>query len=443
MSEKPLKRITSVDTGRGFGILLMILVHVFAHQIGGGLSDNFVPLLTSMHPILIGSLTPLIIMGVWGSAFTFLSCMALSAKIFQTDLKDNRTFVKIIFARIIGGFLVVLMFRLLHYITKFPDTESIYRQFGPIQLNFSSGTLDSIAIVGVLVPIILIILRKTRISEKIVPLSLTLIVLAVVFLSMSESFILWGRTLCDFFNQKGLYFLELCISKFVYGRFKVSQTFSFGLMGAVLGIYIVKDVSEKNYMRFSLACFLVGLLVIGVAAVFDWTFLLEFANNDVPIYVQFFNLGAQIGLFSIFNKYLELGTPERRVRAAKRTIWLRRFGIVSLTIFVMGRFVADGVYWVLEKWLGPAVDMSGENPVLAWNMGKIYLFMGIVVVIWLLIVFIWEKLEFIMSIEWMLGVISWILRMKKSVSLHSKSRIYGPTKLQSSQEREEKPRITK
>ena len=307
MSEKPLKRITSVDTGRGFGILLMILVHIFTHQIGSGLSDNFVPLLTSMHPILIGSLTPLIVMGVWGSAFTFLSCMALSAKIFQTDPKDNRTFVKIIFARIIGGFLVVLMFRLLHYLTKFPDTESIYRQFGPIQLNFSSGILDSIAIVGVPVPIILILLRKTRLSKKIVPLSLTLIISAVVLLSLSELFILWGRSMCDFFNQKGLYFLELVISKFVYGRFKVSQTFSFGLMGAVLGIYIVKDVSEKKYMRFSLVCFLIGLSVIAIAAIFDWTFLLEFANDDVPIFVQFFNLGAQIGLFSIFNKYLELG----------------------------------------------------------------------------------------------------------------------------------------
>jgi uncharacterized membrane protein len=92
LSEKSQRRITSVDTGRGFGIVLMILVHVFTHQIGKGLSDNFVPLVKSMQPILIVSLTPLIIMGVWGSAFTFLSCMALSAKIFQTDhhFEDNR-----------------------------------------------------------------------------------------------------------------------------------------------------------------------------------------------------------------------------------------------------------------------------------------------------------------------------------------------------------------
>ena len=106
MSEKSQKRITSVDTGRGFAIILMILVHLFTQQIGRGLSDNFVPLVTSMHPVLLGTLTPLVIMGTWGSAFTFLSGMTLSAKIFQTDPKNNRAFIKVVLARIIGGFLI-------------------------------------------------------------------------------------------------------------------------------------------------------------------------------------------------------------------------------------------------------------------------------------------------------------------------------------------------
>lgn len=442
MSEKPQKRITSVDTGRGFGIVMMILVHVFTHQIGKGLSDNFVPLLTSMHPILIGSLTPLIILGVWGSAFTFLSCMALSAKIFQTDPKNNRAFIKIIIARIIGGFLLVVLWRIITYLTKMPDTESIYQQIGRIRLNFSSGTLDSIAIVGVIVPIILIMLRKTKFSEKTVPLSIFLIVISIFFLSMSSLFINWGRQLSDIFVQKDLIFLELCISKFVYGRFKIAHTFSFGLMGALIGVFIVRDISEKKFMRFTLICFLSGLAVLGVAAIIDWTFLMEFADQDVPLYVQFFNLGAQIGLFSVFNKYLELGSPERRIHAAKRTIWFRRFGVVSLTIFTIGRFPADGIFWIMEKILGPAVDFNGIDPVLAWNMVEIYLFMGIVVLTWFLILFIWEKLHFILSLEWILGVISWTLRMKKSVSLYESERIYGPTKSETEKNQEDAPVIS-
>jgi hypothetical protein len=262
--------------------------------------------------------------------------------------------------------------------------------------------------------------------------------LAIVFLSMSEIFTYWGRNLIDVLNQKGSIFLELCFSKLVFGRFKIVHTFSFGLMGGLLGYFIVMNVSEKKFMWFSFTCFLVGFAVLGIAAIFDWTFLLDFANQDIPIYVQFFNLGGQIGVFSIFNKYLELGTPERRVRAAKRTIWLRRFGIVSLTIFTVGRYPADGVFWILEQILGSAVDLSGIEPILIWNMAEIYLFMGIVIGTWFLILFVWEKISFILSVEWILGVISWILHLKKTISLHALDRIYGPTKILISESKEEK-----
>ncbi len=437
------KRITSVDTGRGFGIMLMILVHLFTHQIGKGLSSNFIPLVKSMHPILLGSLVPLIIMGVWGSAFTFLSCMALSAKIFQTDPKDNRAFLKIIISRIIGGFLLVLLYRIITYIAQVPNTESIFRQYGPIRLNFGSETLDSIAIVGVLVPIMLIIFRKIGLSKKTILFSAIMIGFAVVFLSMSDLFILWGRELANFFYTKNLVFFELCVSKFVYGRFKIAHTFSFGVMGGLLGYYIVSEVPEKRFMWFSFCFFFVGLTVLGIAAIFDWSFLLDFASNDVPLYVQFFNLGAQIGLFSIFNKYLEMGSPERRERSIRRTRWLRRFGVVSLSIFTVGRFPSDGVFWILEKILGPAVDFSAEDPVLVWNMAEIYLFMGLMMGIWFLILILWEKIRFIMSVEWLLSVISWLLRLKKTTSLYAKERIYVFTEVGSTKPKKEVPLTTK
>ena len=116
--------------------------------------------------------------------------------------------------------------------------------------------------------------------------------------------------------------------------------------------------------------------------------------------------------------------------------------MVSLTIFTVGRFPADGIFWVLEKILGPAVDFSSLDPVLAWNMIEIYLFMGIVLLTWFLILFIWEKLHFILSVEWILGLISWILRLKKSNSLYESERIYGPTKIDPVKNSEDAPTLT-
>jgi hypothetical protein len=215
------------------------------------------------------------------------------------------------------------------------------------------------------------------------------------------------------------------ISKFIYGRFKIAHTFSFGIMGALLGYFIIMDVPERKFMIFSLIFFLVGMLILGISALMDWKFLLNFANEDVPIWVQIFNLGGQVGLFSVFMKYLEFAHNRRRhEKAVKLTIWLRRFGVVSLTIYTLGKFLGDGVFWLFEGIMGPAVDLSGINPILAWNMGEIYLVMATLIGIWFLVLRIWEKIEFIPSMEWILGLIAWILRMKKSPSLHVDKRLY-------------------
>lgn len=443
LSEKSNKRIISVDTGRGFAIFLMTLVHMFTHQIGKGDSEMFVPLISSMHPVLLGSLTPLVILGTWGSAFTFLSCIAISANIFQMDPKDNRGFLKLILGRIVGGFFLILIYRILRYLTHFPDESFIPKQIGPITFNFGSSTLDSIVIVGVIVPLLLVILRKTKISGNIRVITAILVPIAIISLALSEFFIPWGRDAAKFLDQKGLYFFEFLISKLVFGRFKIAHTFSFGILGGLLGYFIIMDMSRKKFIWFCFIFFLAGLLTIGIATLVDWTFLLRFANEDVPIWVQFFNLGGQLALFSLFMYFLEFGTPERRVRAEKRTIWLRRFGLVSLTIYTLGKFPADGVFWILERIMGPAVDLSGMDPILSWNMVQIYLFMGLVVILWFLILYIWEKLSFILSVEWILGLIAWILRMKGSISLHAASRIYGLTQPPFKNQHEETPMIPK
>jgi len=425
LTEKPMKRLVSVDTGRGFAIFIMVLVHVFTHQIGKGDSELFVPLVSSMHPILLGSLIPLVILGTWGSVFTFLSCIAASVNIFQTDPKDNRTFAKIVLSRIIGGFFLILLYRILRFLTKFPDENFILKPIGPFNFNFACDTLDSIVIVGVIVPIILIMLHKTKISGNIRIISAILVSISVISLSLSEFIIPLGRSAGDFFNLKGYWLLEFILSKFFWGRFKITHTFSFGLMGALLGYFIIMEVSKKKFIWFCMIFFLSCLILLGIAILIDWTFLLKFANNDVPVYVQFFNLGGQVALFSLFMKFLEFGTPKHRAKAAKRTIWLRRFGIVSLTIYTLGRFPADGVFWILEKIMGDAVDYV--NLVLVWNMVQIYFFMGIVIAFWFLILYIWEKLRFILSMEWILGTIAWILRLKKNTSLYVSERLYIPT----------------
>ncbi len=420
------KRFVSKDTGLGFGIIVMIIVHVFAHQIAQGDSTLFVPIVSQMSIFMLITLIPLIIMGTWGSAFTLLSCMALTTKVHIMDPKENKLFLKFIMGRVIGGILFVGLSRLYHLLFGIESGDYNLREMGGIKINFNSTTLDSIAIVGVLIPIIVFILMKFQITRKPSVFTGIFIFLAFGNLVASHFFIPWGRTITAVFNARGLYVLEWMLSKFVCGRFKVSQTFSFGCLGAFIGYLVSNNISIKKFRNLILYFLSFCLVIVGIASIVDWTFFLDYASIDTPAIVQVLNLGMEALVFSWFIMRLDMGSPERRTKAGKRTTWLRRFGIVSLTLYTICRWFADLVFKILVPIMGSPLDFTGDSPRLAWNTGQLYLFMGIMFGVWTVILLIWEKLHFILSIEWWINIITVLLRLKKKPNLYIKERIYGP-----------------
>ena len=147
---------------------------------------------------------------------------------------------------------------------------------------------------------------------------------------------------------------------------------------------------------------------------------------DTPLIVQFFNLGGEVLLFGLFIRFLDVGPIHRRQKAAKRTVWLRRYGIVSLSIYSVGSLVGKGIFWVLEKLFGPAIDLTGD-PHFNWNVFAIYGFILAVFLAWEIILRLWEKAHFILSLEWMLVWIFRLLRFKSKADLHIDTRLYQPT----------------
>jgi hypothetical protein len=420
------KRFVSKDTGLGFGIILMILVHMFTHQIAQDDPLLFIPIVSQMSIFMLITLIPLLIMATWGSGFTTLSCMALTTKVHSMDPKDNKLFLKFIMGRIIGGIIFVGLSRLYLNLFGIVDEDFNLRDIGPFEINFNTSALDSIAIVSVLIPIIVFILMKFQITRKPAVFTGIFICLALGNLIASNFFIPWGQNLTVELNARGLYGLEFILSKFVWGRFKVSQIFSFGCLGAFMGYLVSNNINAKKFRNFILYFFSFCLVIVGIASIVDWTFFLDYANIDTPTIIQVLNLGLQALVFSWFIMRLDMGSPERRAKAGKRTIWLRRFGIVSLTLYTISRWFADRVYWVFVQIMGSPIDITGVSPRLAWNSAQIYLFMGTLIGVWTVLLIIWEKLNFILSIEWWINVITVLLRFKKKPNLYIKERIYGP-----------------
>ena len=420
------KRFVSKDTGLGFGIILMIFIHIFTHQIAQVDPSLFIPVISQMSLFMLITLIPLLVFATWGSGFTVLSCMALTTKVHSMDPKDNKLFLKFIIGRAIGGMLFVSLSRLYLFLFGLENEDFILRKIGPFEINFSSATLDSIAIVSVLIPIIVFILMKFQITRKPAVFTGIFIFLAFGNLILSHFFIPWGRTLTAELNAQGSYVLEFFLSKFVWGRFKVSQIFSFGCLGAFMGYLVSNNINIKKFRNFVLYFFSFCLVIVGIASIVDWTFFLDYASTDTPTIVQVFNLGLQALVFSWFIMRLDMGSRELRAKAGKRTTWLRRFGIVSLTLYSISPWFADQVYWVLVQIMGPPLDFTGGSPRLVWNTVQLYLFMGVLFCVWTVILLIWEKLHFILSIEWWINIITVLLRFKKKPNLYFKERIYGP-----------------
>ncbi|MCF2140153.1 MAG: hypothetical protein K9W44_08875 [Candidatus Lokiarchaeota archaeon] len=338
------QRLISIDTAKGFGIFIMILVHLFTQAIARGDPAVFVPVVSQMSIFLWIILFPLIIMSVWGSIFTVMTCLIITIQMLNRLKTSKRRYGKFILNRVLSGALILLLYSQVRKLLGIRNAESRYRTIGSIELVFSSDTIDSIVFVGILIPIMLwVILLIPKLSRPI-PFILLFTSLGVGGLVFSPYFIRWGHIQIELLNSKGWVIPEWILSKFIYGRFKIAQTFSFGCMGVIFGYMIYQRISAKQLLHSAALFFATMMIILGIAVLIDWHFLLHFADTDIPLPVQFFNLGGQALLLSVFITRLDYGSEYSRIRAVKRTVWLRRYGVVSFTIFTIGRLVGDGVY---------------------------------------------------------------------------------------------------
>ncbi|MHA1672637.1 MAG: hypothetical protein ACTSYI_03335, partial [Promethearchaeota archaeon] len=286
---KSVKRLAGIDTAKGFGIFIMILVHLFTQQIARGDSTLFVPVISGLNPLMFIILAPLIIMGVWGSIFSLMSCILISKQMFQihhqyqNDPSRKKRLGKYFLGRIWISFLLMLAYRGFRTLFGIVNPESRHRIVYGLNLVFSSDTIDSIVFVGTLLPLVLLIVFKFPLLQTPRGFTIFFLLLGALTLGLSTFFIPFGRDLCVLLESRELYFLELLVSKFVWGRFKITHTFSFGCLGAIFGYWLHRGISRKRLMKYLFSFVAFCFLYFGIFLIIDWTILLQYANVDIPI----------------------------------------------------------------------------------------------------------------------------------------------------------------
>lgn len=214
-------------------------------------------------------------------------------------------------------------------------------------------------------------------------------------------------------------------SKLTAGRFRLFPILGFGYAGAVIGAAIHVRSRYKNIRKSASIFFLVTLAMFLIWLMLTENPIINVASDDIPIMMQVMNLGALTFATVLMLGRFDYCKPERRQRRIERTLWLRRFSIVSLTIYVMEFFLARGVYWFFEQYWNAAVGLVNQVPVLVWNVAQIFVFIIVICLIWLLIVPLWKKVDFIFSLEWFMIKADALLRHNKGARINSDKILYG------------------
>jgi hypothetical protein len=222
------------------------------------------------------------------------------------------------------------------------------------------------------------------------------------------------------FIELGKYVEAIFLGAFVYDLFPIFPYIAYGFYGAILGIALARGEDKKTV----LGVLLVGgifWLVLGFAGNsfyggLDPTLYRDFSHT--AIYNKTFQQYSQIGFFMIAVMIglmiFDYIPEEKRRRRHAHFKFIRRFSLISLTIFLF-----EGLVMAVFRTVMDAIPIfDGWDDSLAIialvAFGHVYL--------WAQAAKQWEKIGYVGSVEWfILKVIGWISgKRSEKFNLHRK-----------------------
>ncbi|HOH31268.1 MAG TPA: hypothetical protein PLC40_16425, partial [Candidatus Hydrogenedentes bacterium] len=196
----------------------------------------------------------------------------------------------------------------------------------------------------------------------------------------------------------------------------------YGLFGVLLGVALARRTPAALMRRYGYG-FSVLFLACGAALFMVQGFSpVELAQHPFPIKIHFINLSSMLAFCTWMILRMEYCPEEQRVRAAARTLWLRRMGLVALTAFCLESFVAvlfsRAYLWVL--------GVEGDFP---RTLPYIIPFLVCVLAFWNTLFYFWAKVDFKYSVEWWISrIVCWV-RNRPSIRLQTEEVLHRPCRI--------------
>lgn len=432
--KKP-KRYFGIDSIKGFGIWFMIIMHCLMQQEAEGQTSLFINTITNISPWWYPLLIPIAILSTWGPFFAFAYVTTLTYQIMHLIDKKSSELKKFILKRLLIGILILVLSRLMEGLVSYRFFERYYVEFPRFGIWSNAEVLDLIAWSGFIVPMVIWLLYGGLKIKNPYFLMLCLAVIIVLWVGISPTFWNLGELhILPWLEGRRLFFIRYLVRKMIWGRFRMFPVMGFGFLGGIYGVMLQQNFSFRYITFTTLSIF--GLTVIGFAI---WHFfiqpnwLLNFASEEVPIPLIIANLGLMPWLVLLFLRNQDFAkTEKKRVRAAKRTTWWRRYSLISLTGYALGPQIAHRIFYFFTDVWGKSVNrVDPGDPstfIFAWNIWQLLAFIATMWVFWEIVIRLWEKVNFMFSVDWFLVKTMQLLTGQKMARMNLKPIIYGPNK---------------
>ncbi len=431
------RRLLFLDALRGFFILYLL----FIHALSGAIFNNDMEALKQTPIWLLILFAPVVLLAPWSPIFAFISGVAhayVTHGVMERyrNQRGGTPFRPIMAGAIATAALLYLLslfnMGFMHHSmafngefrhTLFTGAMHEGRWFPfDLQLLFYNDALSMVALNTLLVTGLLYFMwrgdgfKHTRRYTVIIACGT-----AAVFLL---SPLVHGLLTPHYFDalNSGHYGTAFLLKLVVGPNMAIIPYLGYGLFGVLLGLALARRVPATLMRRYGYGFSVLFLLCGATLFIIQGFSPVELAQHPFPIKIHLINLASMLAFCTWLILRMEYCSEEQRGRAAARTLWLRRLGLVALTAFCLESFVAvsfSKVYlWVL--------GVDGEFP---HTLPYIIPFLACVLLFWNTVFYFWAKIDFKYSVEWWISrIVCWV-RNRPTIRLQTEEVLRKPCRV--------------
>ncbi len=447
-----MKRIISLDFFRGLSIMLMMFLHVFIHIYS--LTDPSTFGDVTSNPGLLAIFVPVFLFSNFRGFFLMIS-MVIHSYIISKNIQKGVSREKMLAKQLFTGFIVYIIGLLSEGFIQYHGVfgRSLYSMAWRIdKFNHIMHTeaINSIGICIMVTGILFYFLSFRDGVKKPLRNAIILAVIGIAVVALSPlmysiasnaigSYIdLGGGELgYSYYNVQyeiksiGDFFLKLGWAILVGKEQPLFPFLAVVCIGAILGNNLAQENPKRKITG-------IGMIAGGVIIIIGVIFLI--LEGDImgaivgvtetvhPPWFFCILTGLQFIIICWWLRAYEFNPKRDMAKFTKRTRFFRRWGLVSLTLYLLQYYIQ-----YLCLWLGELI--TGISFTTRWgvdNFLPVIIMMVIVVGVWDLVFRVWEKLKFIGTFEWQLTSLTAVIlnprgeKGKKAERMNIQATLYEP-----------------